>query len=152
MLCKCALHNTLFAGTLPMSSLLKFNRLYFILAVLLFGIEILIARFAHDQIIRPYIGDLLVVILIYCFVKSFLNTPVLITALCVLAFSYAIETLQYFNIVERLGLSNSRVARIVIGTSFEWIDLVAYTLGIGLVLFLEGTIGNRKVKATIKTT
>jgi Protein of unknown function (DUF2809) len=129
-----------------MSSLLKFNWFYFALTVILFGIEILIARFAHDQIIRPYIGDLLVVMLIYCFVKSSLNTPVLITALCVLAFSYTIETLQYFNIVERLGLGNSKIARIVIGTSFEWIDLVAYTLGIGLVLFLENPIGKRKIK------
>lgn len=118
------------------------------LTVLLFGIEILIAKFAHDQIIRPYIGDLLVVMLIYCFVKSFLNTAVLPAALSVLVFAYAIETLQYFNIVERLGLGNSKIARIVIGTSFEWIDLVAYTLGIGLVLFLENSIGKRKVKTT----
>jgi hypothetical protein len=131
-----------------MSSLLKFNRFYFILAVILFGIEILIAKFAHDQIIRPYFGDLLVVILIYCFVKSFLNTPVLITALCVLTFSYTIEILQYFNIVEKLGLGNSKIARIVIGTSFEWIDLVAYTLGIGLVILLENSIRKRKVKTT----
>jgi hypothetical protein len=131
-----------------MSRLLKFNRFYFVLTVLLFGIEILIAKFAHDQIIRPYIGDLLVVMLIYCFVKSFLNTAVLPAALSVLVFAYAIETLQYFNIVERLGLGNSKIARIVIGTSFEWIDLVAYTLGIGLVLFLENSIGKRKVKTT----
>jgi uncharacterized membrane protein YfcA len=60
--------------------LVKFNKTYFALAMLIFGIEILIAKFAHDQIIRPYIGDLLVVILIYCFVKSFLDTPVFKTA------------------------------------------------------------------------
>ena len=134
-----------------MKSLLKFNRLYFILSVLLFGIEILIAKFAHDQFIRPYVGDLLVVILIYCFIKSFLNTPVLITALFVLLFAYTVEILQYFHIVERLGLQKSKFARIIIGTSFEWIDLIAYTLGIALVLYFEKGIANRKVKANIKT-
>ena len=52
-----ALH-ILVVGTLLMSSILKFNRFYFVLTILLFGIEILIAKFAHDQIIRPYVGAL----------------------------------------------------------------------------------------------
>lgn len=127
-----------------MSSILKFNRLYFALAVLLFGIEILIAKFAHDQIIRPYLGDLLVVILIYCFVKAFLDTPYLITALAVLAFSFLIETLQYFHIVNILGLEKSTFARTVIGTSFEWMDLVAYVLGIAIVIYLESVATKTK--------
>ncbi len=75
-----------------MNSILKFNSRYFVLAVLLFGIEILIAKFAHDQILRQYVGDLLVVILIYCFVKSFLATPFINTALAVLAFSYTVAS------------------------------------------------------------
>ncbi len=119
-----------------MGSLLKFNKLYFVLAVLLFGIEILIAKFVHDRIIRPYVGDVLVVILIYCIIKSFLNTPVLMTALSVLLFSFALESLQYLNIVDRLGLQNSKLA-IIIGTSFAWIDLIAYIIGIVLVLLFE---------------
>ncbi|MFT5385169.1 MAG: hypothetical protein ACI81W_002574, partial [Saprospiraceae bacterium] len=36
----------------------------------LFLIEVGIAVFIQDRIIRPYIGDLLVVILIYCFIRS----------------------------------------------------------------------------------
>ncbi|QHW01219.1 DUF2809 domain-containing protein [Spirosoma endbachense] len=119
---------------------LKFNKIYFTLAVLLFGFEILIAKFAHDPIIRPYVGDVLVSILIYCFVKSFLPSPVLPTALGVLLFSYAIEVMQYFQIVNRLGLQNSKMASTVIGTSFEWIDLIAYTVGIAIVLYLEKVI------------
>lgn len=82
-------------------------------------------------------GDFLVVILIYCFLKSFLNIPVLSTAIAVLIFSYCVETLQYFQLVKRLGLEHSKLARIVIGTSFEWIDMLAYTLGIAFVIFIE---------------
>jgi len=59
------------------------------------------------------------------------------TAIGVLLFSYFIEVLQYFNIVKMLGLQNSNLARVVIGTSFEWTDLMAYTLGIGLVILLD---------------
>jgi hypothetical protein len=58
------------------------------------------------------------------------------TAIAVLLFSYLIEVLQYFNIIKMLGLQNSNLARVVIGTSFEWTDLIAYTLGIGLVILL----------------
>jgi uncharacterized membrane protein len=130
---------------------LKFKKEYFILAVLIFSIEILIAKFAHDRIVRPYIGDLLVVILIYCLVRSFLNTPPIKTAVCVLIFSYAVETLQYFSIVTRLGLQHSATARIIIGTSFEWIDLVAYTAGIALVIYAEKAIAVRtRLKANNK--
>ena len=115
----------------------KFSPFYFIAALLLFITEVLIALFVHDQFIRPYIGDFLVVILIYCFVKSFLNTPVVPTALGVLVFAYTVELLQYFRIVELLGLQHSKAARIIIGSSFEWQDLLAYTLGILVVVLVE---------------
>ena len=88
--------------------ILKFNATYFRLASLIFTIEILIALYVHDTIIRPYIGDVLVVILIYCFIKSFLDIKVIPTAVFVLLFSFTIEFLQYLNIVEKLGLQNSK--------------------------------------------
>ena len=115
----------------------KFSPFYAFSALLLFITEVLIALFVHDQFIRPYIGDFLVVILIYCFVKSFLNTPVVPTAIGVLVFAYTVELSQYFRIVELLGLQHSKVARIIIGSSFEWQDLLAYTLGILAVVFVE---------------
>lgn len=117
--------------------ILQFNWRYFFGAIILFITEVLIALYVHDAIIRPYIGDLLVVILIYCFVKAFLNTPVIPTAIAVLLFAFGIETAQYCNIVKVLGLEKYTVARVVIGTSFEWIDLLAYTTGIILVIVTE---------------
>ena len=131
---------TLFHSVLPMNSLIRFNKVYFICTVFLFIVEILIAKFAHDQLIRPYIGDLLVVVLLYCFVKSFLNTPVFATSIVVLIFSYFIEALQYLHIVNRLGLQDSPIASTIIGTSFEWTDIIAYTIGIAVVLGVEKTI------------
>lgn len=116
---------------------MKFNPRYFVYTILLFVTEVLIALFVHDQFIRPYIGDFLVVILIYCFVKSFLNTPVVATAIGVLIFAYLVELLQYFRIVEVLGLQHYRAARIIIGSAFEWQDILAYTLGILMVVVVE---------------
>jgi hypothetical protein len=129
-----------------MALTLKFERNYFLLTILIFFIEILIAVFAHDRIVRPYVGDVLVVILIYCFVKSFFNTPVFTAAIGVLIFSYSIEFLQYFNIVNLLGLQNSTIAKTFMGTSFAWIDLLAYTVGIVLILFVEKIVAHKKHK------
>ena len=117
--------------------MLTFNRNYFALAILFFIIEILIALFVNDRFIRPYLGDVLVVILIYCFLRSFLKLPILTVAISVLVFSFAIEFLQYLNIVEKLGLEKSKIARTVIGTSSSWLDLLTYIMGIAIVIVVE---------------
>lgn len=118
--------------------MLTFNLKFFLFALVLFIVEVLIALFVRDSIIRPYGGDYLVVILIYCAVKAFIKIAPLKLAIGVLLFSYCIEVLQYFHLVDRLGLANNQLARTVIGSGFAWLDLLAYTLGIITVLILEG--------------
>ena len=117
--------------------MLTFNKNYFGFAILIFIVEVLIALYVHDTFVRPYLGDVLVVILIYCFVKSFFKLPVLTVALFVLVFSFTIELLQFLNIVEKLGLEKSKFACTVIGTSFAWLDLLTYVVGIAVVLLVE---------------
>ncbi|MEO6685981.1 MAG: DUF2809 domain-containing protein [Dyadobacter sp.] len=126
--------------------MIKFQFRYFISAVVLLFVEILIALFVDDDIIRPHIGDLLVVILIYCIIKSFLSLPVWFVAVSTLLFSYLVEVLQYFNIVNRLGLQNSKFARVIVGTNFSWIDMLAYTLGIAVVIGIESLVNNSRAK------
>lgn len=121
----------------------RFNPRYFLLFVLLFIVEVLIALFPHNTIIRSYMGDVLVVILMYCFVRSFFNTPVLNTSLSVLLFSCFIEMLQYFKIVNILELQQNSLAKIVVGTSFSWLDIVSYTVGIIIVLVCENLWSNK---------
>ena len=115
----------------------QFNRTYFAFTVFLFLLETVIALFVHDNFIRPYFGDFLVVMLLYCFLKSFLNVSVWVAASFVLLFSFAIETAQYFNMVEKLGLEHYKIAKVVLGNSFAWMDLLAYVLGILAVISIE---------------
>ena len=107
----------------------------------LFLVEVYIALYVRDEFVRPYVGDFLVVILIYALIRAFFKFSIRSTALGVLIFSFVVEILQYFKIVEILGLGHSRFARIVIGTTFVWEDLIAYTLGIAIALLCEQTIG-----------
>lgn len=115
----------------------QFNKEYLLFAVILFVTEVLIGVYVRDSFIRPFGGDFLVVILIYCLVKSFFFWPVIKTAAGVLLFSYVVEVLQYFKIVNVLGLKQNAAARIIIGTSFSWLDMVCYTAGIATVLLVE---------------
>lgn len=39
---------------------------YLAASIIVFIIELIIALYVHDRIIRPYIGDMLVVVLVYC--------------------------------------------------------------------------------------
>ena len=128
----------------------SFNPKYFLLTILLFVTEVLIAVYLHDGFIRPYFGDFLVVILIYCFVKSFANIPVIKTAVGVLLFSYFVEMTQYFKLVKWLGLQHSKLAVVVLGNAFAWTDMVAYTLGIGAILLVEWLL-NKKKSASFAT-
>jgi hypothetical protein len=128
----------------------RLNKTYLILAIILFFIEVYIALYVNDTIIRPYVGDLLVVILLYCFVRAFVNTPPFKTALCVLIFAYIIEFLQYLKLVKLLGLEKSRLANVVIGNSFEWIDMIAYTLGAIIVIVVERCAARIRTQKVIR--
>ncbi len=129
-----------------MAVLLKFKKHYLIYAVVILIIEIGIALFIHDNFIRPYVGDFLVVILIYCFLQSFLNIKFWRIAIGVLLFSYIIEILQYFHVLNKVGLQKFTLARIILGTTFEWTDIGAYTAGIALVLFIDSTVALKQSK------
>ncbi|PIF63556.1 DUF2809 domain-containing protein [Flavobacterium sp. 11] len=126
--------------------MLQFNRTYFAFTIFLFLLETVIALFVHDNFIRPYFGDFLVVMLLYCFLKSFLNVSVWAAAGLVLLFSFAIETAQYFNMVEKLGLQHYKIAKVVLGNSFAWMDLLAYVLGILAVISIEKFIPKQENK------
>lgn len=116
---------------------------YWIAALLIFIIEVLIAVYVHDDFVRPWGGDVLVVVLLYCIVRSVTRLDILSAALLVLVFSWFIEALQYLQIVRILGLEANAVARTIIGTTFSWLDIVAYTLGIVFVVGVEIVIGKR---------
>lgn len=105
---------------------------YLIATIVLFIIEVLIALFVHDDFVRPYVGDVLVVMLLYTFVRIFLPERVRLLPLYIFLFAAGVEVLQYFRIAEVLGLSDNRVLSVVIGSVFDLKDIVCYGVGCGL--------------------
>jgi len=116
---------------------IRFDLKAFIIFVLIFLAEVCIALFVNDSIIRPYGGDVLVVIMIYYFVKAFIATKPLYICTGTLLFAYAIEVAQYFRMVEILGVQDNRLLSTVLGSSFSWGDMIAYTIGILVCYLIE---------------
>ncbi|MPS63963.1 MAG: DUF2809 domain-containing protein [Chryseobacterium sp.] len=110
---------------------LKFNLKYFLLSVIIFLTEVLIATRLKDIFfIRAYLGDVIVVILLYTLIKSFFSiTDNEKLIFGILIFSCLVEFAQYFNIAEKLGFRPGSIMYIVIGNSFSWIDIVCYAVG-----------------------
>lgn len=125
------------ANNLAVKPFFVFRLRYFIWAVVLFIIEVIIALYVRDRFVRPYLGDFLVVILLYCAIKTVVNRSNMQIGIAVLLFAYCIEAMQYFHFVDRIGLADNKLARIVIGYGFEWWDMLAYTLGVIFILIID---------------
>ena len=128
-----------------------FRPVYFVGALFLFLVEVLIALYVTDRFVRPYFGDYLVVILMYCAVRAVVKSSVTKAAIGVLLFAYLVEFFQWMDIVTVLGLQHNSMAKTVMGTRFEWTDMLAYTLGILTVVFLENRTGSPNRELVAKT-
>lgn len=119
---------------------MKINKKYILITIILFLIEVCIAAFFKDTFIRPIFGDVLVVILLFSFVRIFYQGKSWKLIIGVLLFSFAIEILQYFKFATILGLEENKIAKIVLGATFDWVDIIAYVFGALFSYFLDKII------------
>lgn len=117
---------------------------YIIGFLLLTAIEVCIGVFEFSHFIRSYIGDVIIVWVLYCLFRSFVPKRFnsYAVALGILAFSFAVEFLQKAHIADILGVEN-KLLRIIIGTSYAPEDLWSYAAGT-LVIFIAILISHRK--------
>lgn len=125
---------------------MKFNLKYFVIAIAVFLSEILIATKLKDVFfVRAYLGDVFVVMLIYYFIKAFINFEPVKLIIGIFIFSCLIEFLQYFHFGELLGFKDNRIMMIVLGNSFSWIDILCYFAGCVILYFIESKSYRPKV-------
>jgi hypothetical protein len=106
---------------------LKRRAVYIVLTIICFAICVLIVvLFSKTPFIRGFVGDVVIIALLYFLIKIFVDAKPLKLALFTLASAFAVEFLQYFRIIRFLGLEHSKIARIVIGSVFDPMDLFAY--------------------------
>lgn len=123
---------------------------YFTIFTLLLVTEIAIAVFHFHNWIRYYLGDVLVIPLLYCLVRMVSKLSVKAATIIVLCIAFISEILQYLQIDKFLKIKNE-IILILIGTSFSYIDLIAYALGIIPIYFIEKFRTQKKTIKPIKT-
>lgn len=121
---------------------MKFNKIYFTLFLILFVVEICISSFLETGFIRHTFGDFLVVIMLYCFFKSFIDLKPIIIGLIVLCIALIVEFLQLTPFLEWLNLQDNTFAKIILGSTFHLSDLLAYTLGFVTILIIENKLNH----------
>ena len=114
---------------------MKFNPNYFISFMLLLIIELFITQ--TTGFLRHTFGDFLATIGMYCFIKSFYNIAPFKLGIGVLLFSFMIEFLQAASFLKFIQLDNNTTANILLGNTFSYNDLIAYTIGVLCIIIID---------------
>ncbi|CAB5705146.1 Protein of uncharacterised function (DUF2809) [Delftia tsuruhatensis] len=112
-------------------------------AVALFILLVLLATVgAHWGWVRSFFGDVLAVAWVYCVFRTFIAAPVLPLASAALGVGLLVELGQYLASVWQWHLPN-RALRIVLGSTPDWWDVLAYVLGFAAVLATQAALRAR---------
>ena len=116
---------------------ISFNSNYLMLFLVILILELGLALWIQNGFLRVTFGDFLVVILVYAAARSIIHIKPIYMAIAVLIFAIGVETLQYFKLINLLGLENNMLARLVLGNTFSFQDIFAYILGVTLIYFID---------------
>lgn len=117
---------------------------YAALTAAVLAVEVGIALFLRDALVRPFVGDALVVVLIFGGLRVLRpHASGVRLALGVLLFACAVEVSQALDLVALLGLSENRLVSTVLGRTFSGPDFAAYLAGFLACLGLDRTLGPR---------
>lgn len=120
---------------------MKKRIVYLLLTVIVLGIEIFIGVFVKDNIIRPFLGDVLVAVLL-CLALRVILLEWKWLPVAVFGFSFAIELTQLIRLDRLLGLDGT-VAGVILGSTFDILDIFCYLLGCVLFAVTEYIILNK---------
>lgn len=112
-------------------------------AILVFIVEVAIAAFVHDALVRPYLGDSLAVVLVYLALRAVTPLDIGRSVAIALVIACMIELAQWFHLADRLGI-HDRLVRLVLGTGFDPADFLAYAGGGAATLLAETKLRRRR--------
>ena len=95
--------------------------------LVLLGIEVCIALFVHDSFVRPYIGDVLAVVTVYCGARIVFPQRFRWLSAAVLALAVCVELVQLTELSSLFG--EGSFMSILLGSTFDVHDLLCYAIG-----------------------
>ena len=109
-------------------------------------VEILIGLYVHDNIVRPYIGDVLVTTLLCCLIRTASPKRVPVLPIFIFLFATLVEFAQYLEIAKILRVENNPLLSTLIGTSFSFIDILCYGIGCLIFWVIEKVLNGKEQK------
>jgi hypothetical protein len=97
--------------------------------------------------VRSFLGDVLAVVWVYLVFKAFIEARVLPLALAAFGVGLLVELGQYLAAAWQLHIPN-RALRIVLGSTADWWDVLAYAIGFAAVLAGEALFRAGRPKAS----
>ncbi len=92
-------------------------------------IEVGIAIFVRDDFVRPYIGDVLAVMVVYAGIRTIWPRGVKWLPAYVFLFAVGVEVSQYVGLVRWLGVQDNRIVSVLLGGVFDLKDVLCYGVG-----------------------
>lgn len=102
--------------------------------------EVFIGLYVHDNFIRPYIGDVLVVVVMYCFFRIVILDKVKRLPLYTFLIAVFVEVSQYLQLIKILRLEENKFARVILGSTFDMKDIICYGIGTIFIILYEKLI------------
>ncbi|MBT0028070.1 DUF2809 domain-containing protein [Vibrio alginolyticus] len=116
---------------------LRFSAKNGLKSLVCFIVLVVIALYIRDSFIRPKFGDVLVVVWLYYFLASLFSMPVNWLVSLVVLIAFAVELGQLLQVVAWLGIEPSSPLAVILGATFDWKDLLAYSIGGLLCCWME---------------
>lgn len=110
--------------------------LYWILATIFFGIGLVVIFYSGPgrAFLRGIISDVIVVPFLYFLWGALRADRRIIRGGGVLAIAFVLEFLQ---LLELVGADSPLILKLIFGTTFDPVDLLAYVIGLGLAVAIE---------------
>jgi len=114
--------------------------IYAVSAGICFIILILLVFYPSARIIRGNFGDVIVITFLFLLIKTIRDVPRFPLACAVFLFGCAVEFLQYLGLASQLGIKKHTVLYVILGATYDPLDIVAYAIGAILAILLDVTI------------
>ena len=125
------------------SNYIRFCRAKALASLLLLVGLVYIALYVRDTLIRPVLGDVLVVIWLYFLLSSFLTLRTRTLIFITLSIAFSVELAQYLKLPKLLGIEPGTALSTILGTTFDWLDLIAYITGAVICMVIEWILNRR---------
>lgn len=110
---------------------------YLIIFIVIFMVEVFIGVYSHSGIIRNYVGDILVIPVMYFFVRIIYPKRIRKLPYILFLFAVIVEILQYMKINDILGIEGSSLLGILLGSTGDIKDILCYFIGTIIIIIID---------------